>query len=189
MEACKKLQRYRSTTDTFADKVRRDFACPMLLGPCPAVKHIWPHTRLQHARENVAAYLCSYRNKQPSSISTPPRSASESKQTQGCPYGQSQPKALWQEPRHPGILQHASDCPKRSTSTALKISKEATHYIPPPPPSPCLPSYFPQLWNIFSLVASHVVSDMERIPSGSCFRSSALHTNLRAVLLPVQGKQ
>lgn len=165
MTACKKLQRYCSTTDTFGDKIRRDFACLMLPGPLPAVKHIWPHTRLQHARENVAAYPCSYPSKQLSSTSSPPQSSSEST-AWGCPSGQSQPQALQQEPQHWGTPQKAADCPKCSASTTFKSPKKP----PTRSPSSLFLLYFPQLWNIFSLLSSHMVSDMEeRVPSGSCF--------------------
>lgn len=161
MKACKKLQEYRGTTETFTDKVRRDSACLMLPGPCPAVKHIWPRTRLRHARENVAAYLCGYPSKGLKGSSAPPRSDSESGPDRGAPPGQSQPQTLRQKPQHQGGSQHASSCPKCSTSTTFKSPKQPPIMSPPPPSLPC-PFFFfifPNFQIYFSLVASHMVSD------------------------------
>lgn len=161
VKACKKLQQYRGTPETFTDKVRRDFARLMLPGPCPAVKHIWPRTRLRHARENVAAYLCSYPREGLNGSSAPPRSASESGPDRGCPPWAEpapNPAAEASAPRHPATR---IQLPEMQHQHHVKISKAATHYIPPSsfPPPPLFLLYFLQLSNIFSLVTSHMVSD------------------------------
>lgn len=103
----------------------------MLPGPCPAVKHIWPRTRLRHARENVAAYLCSYPSKGLNGSSAPPRSNSESGPDRGCPPGAEpapNPAAEAPAPRHPATR---IQLPEMQHQHHVKISKAATHYIPP----------------------------------------------------------
>lgn len=171
MKACKKLQEYRGTTETFTDKVRRDSACLMLPGPCPAVKHIWPRTRLRHARENVAAYLCGYPSKGLKGSSAPPRSDSESGPDRGCPPGAEPAPNPAAEAPAPRRIATRIQLPEMQHQHHVQISKAATHYVPPSSfsPLPLFLLYFPQLSNIFfSCGIAHGIR-LERIPSGSCF--------------------